>query len=196
MILSLSLYVGFCTYMLTGKKYQYAWFVSGFVCLVIGVNAGTTAEQAFQIAVERTQETGVGILVYSLISVFLWPRSSRGALYEASSTLSTTQRQLYRTYRGLMVGQGTAEESRPLRLQEGQLLSQVGQLLIAAEADSSEVREVRQQWHRFRDQSTALMEVMERWRQSFVEIQRLNLTKLMLNLDSLCSEIDLRFHQI
>jgi len=195
MILGLSLYVGFCTYMLTGKKYQYAWYVSGFVCLVIGVNAGTNAEQAFQIAVERTQETGVGILVYSLISVFFWPRSSRDALYEASRTLSATQRQLYLTYRGLMVGQGTAEEFRPLRLQEGQLLNQVGQLLMAAAADSSEVREVRRQWHRFRDQSTALMEVMERWRQSFVEIQRLNLTKLMLNLDSLCSEIDLRFHQ-
>ena len=35
-----------------------------------------------------------------------------------------------------MVGQGTAEESRPLRLQEGQLLNQVGQLLITAETDS------------------------------------------------------------
>ena len=86
MIPGLSLYVGICTYMLTGKKYQYAWFVSGFVCLVIGVNAGTTAEQAFQIAVERTQETGMGILVYSLISVFLWPRSKRGqALYDDQS---------------------------------------------------------------------------------------------------------------
>jgi uncharacterized membrane protein YccC len=95
-----------------------------------------------------------------------------------------------------MADKGTAEESRPLRLQQGQLLNQVGQLLIAAEADSSEVREVRQQWHRFRHQSTALMEVLERWRQSFAEIQELKLTKLMPNLESLGSEIDLRFHQV
>jgi len=196
MILSLSLYVGFCTYMLTGKKYQYAWFVSGFVCLVIGVNAGTTAEQAFQIAVERTQETGMGILVYSLISVFLWPQRSVGAFNNASRKLFATQTQLYRAYLGLMADKGTAEESRPLRLQEGQLLSQVGQLLIAAAADSYEVWEVRQQWHRFRNQSTALMEALERWRQSFAEIQELNLTKLLPKLESLGSEIDLRFHQI
>ena len=196
MILSLSLYVGFCTYMLTGKKYQYAWFVSAFVCLVIGVNAGTTAEPAFHIAVERTQETGVGILVYSLISVFLWPRSSRAALYEASRKLLANQSQLYRTYRGLMLGQSTAEESRPLRLQEAQLLSLVGQLLIAAGTDSYEVREVRQQWHSFRDHSTALMEALERWRRSFPEIRELKLTNLMPDLESLCSEIELRFQQI
>ncbi|MGD8372534.1 MAG: FUSC family protein [Syntrophobacterales bacterium] len=196
MIFSLSLYVGFCTYMLTGKKYQYAWFVSGFVCLVVAVNAGTTAEQAFQIAVERIQETGMGILVYSLISVFLWPRSSQGAFYEASRKLLETQKQLYRAYLGLMADKRAAGESQPLRLREAQLLSQVGQLLMAAETDSYEVWEVRQQWHRFFGQSKALMEVLERWRQSFAEIQRLNLTKLMPNLESVGSEIDLRFQQI
>jgi uncharacterized membrane protein YccC len=196
MILSLSLYVGFCTYMLTGKKYQYAWLVSGFVCLVIGVNAGTTAEQAFQIAVERTQETGMGILAYSLVSLFLWPQSSAGEFNDASRKLLATQARLYRVYLDLMADNRTAKESQPLRLQEFQLLSRVGQLLIAAETDSSEVREVRQQWHRFRDQSTALMEALERWRRSFPEIHRLNLTKLMPNLESLGSEIDLRFHQI
>ncbi|MGD8994190.1 MAG: FUSC family protein [Syntrophobacterales bacterium] len=196
MMLGLSLYVGFCTYMLTGKKYQYAWFVSGFVCLVIGVNAGTSAEQAFQIAVERTQETGMGILVYSLISIFLWPQRSVGAFNNATRKLLATQAQLYRVYLGLITGKGTAEQSQPLRLQQGQLLSQVGQLLIAAEADTYEVWEVRHQWHRFHGQSTVLMEVLERWRQSFAEIQKLNLTRLMPNLESLGSEIDLRFRQI
>jgi uncharacterized membrane protein YccC len=123
MVLSLSLYIGFCTYMLTGKKYQYAWFVSGFVCLVIGVNAGNTAEQAFQIAVERTQETGMGILVYSFVSAFLWPQTSVGAFNNASRKLFATQMQLYRAYLGLMADRGTAEKSQQLRLQEAQLLS-------------------------------------------------------------------------
>ena len=117
MIFSLSLYVGFCTYMLTGKKYQYAWFVSGFVCLVIGVNAGNTAEQAFQIAVERIQETGVGILVYMFVSVFLWPQRSVGAFNNASRKLFATQAQLYRAYLGLMADKGTAEELAESRLE-------------------------------------------------------------------------------
>jgi uncharacterized membrane protein YccC len=196
MVLSLSLYIGFCTYMLTGKKYQYAWFVSGFVCLVIGVNAGNTAEQAFQIAVERTQETGMGILVYSFVSAFLWPQTSVGAFNNTSRKLFATQMQLYRAYLGLMADRGTAGKSQQLRLQEAQLLSQVGQLLIAAEADSYEVWEVRHLWRRFLGQSRALTEVLEGWRQSFAEIQELNLTKLMPNWETLSSEIDLRFRQI
>jgi uncharacterized membrane protein YccC len=40
------------------------------------------------------------------------------------------------------------------------------------------------------------MEVLERWRQSFAEIQELKLKRIMPNLESLSSEIDLRFQQI
>ena len=75
-LIVVSLYVGFCTYMMTGKKHQYFWYASGFVCVVIAVDASDSLT-AFQIAIERAQETGTGILVYSLISSLLWPRSSR-----------------------------------------------------------------------------------------------------------------------
>ena len=193
----LSLYVGFCTYMLTGKNQSYFWFLAAFTCLIIvGVSSPPESQSAFQVAVLRTQETALGALVYTLIAVFLWPRSSVGMFSDASRKLWATQAQLFRTYLELMSGKGTAEDSRPLRLQEIQQLPMVGQLLNAAEIDSYEVWEVRHQWRQFSDQSMSLMETLERWRQSFAEIQSLNLTKLMPNLESLGSEIDLRFHQI
>jgi hypothetical protein len=47
-------------------------------------------------------------------------------------------------------------------MQEIQLSAQAGLLLGAAETDSYEVWEVRHQWRRFHQQSTALMESMER----------------------------------
>jgi hypothetical protein len=144
----------------------------------------------------RTQETALGALVYTLIAVFLWPRSSVGMFSDASRKLWATQAQLFRTYRELMSGKGTAEDSRPLRLQEIQQLALVGQLLNAAETDSYAVWEVRHQWRQFCDQSTALMETLEHWRQSFAEIQSLNLHKLLPNLDTVCSELDRRFEQI
>jgi len=192
---AVSLYVGLCAYMMTGKKRQYFWYASGFICVVIAVDSSNSLT-AFQIAVERAQETGTGILVYSLVSALLWPQGSRGALEEASRKLWATQGLLYRTYRSLMSGKGTAEDSKQLRLQEVQLLTQVGQLLNAAETDSYEVWEVRHQWRHFHQQSTALMESLERWRQSFAEIRPLNLTKLLPDLEAGCSELDLRFEQI
>ena len=139
MLICLSLYLGVCVYMLTGRKDQYFWFVGGFVALVIMVNSGTTSLEAFSIAMTRTQETAMGILVYTLIAVFLWPRSSRGTLYEVSAKLFATQTRLFRSYRDIMVGQGTTEDHRLLRLQEAELLPRFGKMLEAAESDSYDV---------------------------------------------------------
>jgi uncharacterized membrane protein YccC len=190
-----SLYVGFCAYLMTGTKRQYFWYASGFISVVIASDASNSLT-AFQISVERAQETGTGVLVYSLISALLWPRSSRGALEDASRRLFAVQSQLYRAYRGLMRGEGRPEDSRPQRMEELPLLKQVEQLLSAAETDSYEVWEVRRQWRRFHTQSTAVMETLGHWRTSLPEIQPLDLPTLLPNLDALYSELDRRFAQV
>ena len=189
----LSVYIGVCTYMIAGNKRQYFWYCCAFVCLVICVHAAGDPTNAFDVAVLRAQQTGMGILVYTLVSVFLWPTSTRGMLDETTRKLFTTQATIYRTYRALLSGHGTAEDSRPLMMQEVQLLSQRAQALNAAETDSYEVREVRHQWRRFHRQSTALMETLEQWRESFSEIQPLDLTKLLPNIEAVLLELDDRF---
>lgn len=191
----LSLYIGFCAYMMTGRKHQYFWYASGFICVAIAVNAANSLT-AFQIVVERTQETGTGILVYSLVSALLWPRSSRDAFEGASRRLFAVQSQLYRAYRALMGGKGRPEDTRPQTIEELRLLKQVEVLLPAAEADSYEVWEVRHQWRHFHQQSTELMEALGHWRMSLPEIEPLDMTRLLPDLDALHAELDLRFAQI
>ena len=90
-MVTVSLYVGFCTYMLTGKKLVYFWFVSAFVCMLITIAGGANSQNAFYTALMRAQETGLGILVYSLVSVFLWPHPRR-----CSEALATTNPLLVR----------------------------------------------------------------------------------------------------
>jgi len=192
----LSVYLGFCMYMVTGNKRTYFWWCCAFVCLVICTHAASEANDAFDVAVLRVQQTGMGILVYTLVTVFLWPSNTRGALDEATRKLVTTQARIYRTYRALLNGQGTAEESRPLRLQEVQLLNQHEQTLLAAKTDSYEVWELRHRWRYFHRQSIALMEALEQWRESFAEIQPLDRSVLLPNLETVCTELDLRFAAI
>jgi uncharacterized membrane protein YccC len=189
----LSLYLAVCVYMLTGRKNQYFWFVGAFVALVIVVNSGGTSEGIFSIAMTRAQETGMGIFVYMLVSVFLWPRSSLGQLKQTSRELFSIQGRLYRTYRELMVAQSTVEEVQPLRMQQATLLPKVGQTLEAAESDSYEVSAFRDQWRYFYHLSKNLGEVLEHWRQSFPEIQSLDLPRLLPNLELFLSELGLRF---
>jgi hypothetical protein len=182
--------------MIAGNKRQYFWSCCAFVCLVICDHAAGDLTNAFSIAVLRVQQTGMGILVYTLVSMFLWPTSSRSTLHEATRKLVTTQATIYRTYRALLSGNGKAEESRPLRMQEIQLLGQWRQTRNAAETDSYEVWEVRHQWRQFQCLSTALMEALEQWRESFSEVRSLDLKKLLPNLETVLSELDGRFTEI
>jgi uncharacterized membrane protein YccC len=191
-----SMYVGFCTYMLTGKKLVYFWFVSAFVCMLIAIAGGADSQNAFYTALTRAQETGLGILIYSLVSVLLWPQRSAIQLNDVSRKLFNTQLQLYRDYRSLMTRESADEEYRALRLQEIQLLSQFGQTLDGAQTDTYEVWEVRHQWQRCHDLAMVLMETLERWRESFAAIREINLSKLLPNLESVCLEIDRRLEQI
>jgi uncharacterized membrane protein YccC len=191
-----SLYVGFCTYMLTGKKLVYFWFVSAFVCMLIAIQGGTDSQNAFYTALTRAQETGLGILVYSLVSIFLWPQNSATQLNDVSRKLVTTQMQLYRAYCGLMTAESAGKDYRGLRLQHIQLLTQFGQILNGAQTDTYEVWEVRHQWQHFKEHATDLMETLERWRESLAGIQELNLAGLLPNLKPVCLEIDQRLAQI
>ena len=59
-----------------------------------------------------------------------------------------------------------------------------------------EVWEVRHQWQQFKDQTTVLMETLERWRETFAGIRELNLAGLLPNLKPVCLEIDQRMAQI
>ena len=197
MIASLSLFVGFCVYMLAGDRYSYFWFVSAFTTLVIIIDV-TPADslQAFRITVARVEETGMGILVYSLISAFLWPQDSRGDLEAAGRDLAATQGELFRSYRGLMADRGKAEESRPLRLREVQLATRLGQALDAAESDSYAVWELRRQWRRFRQSSNDVMETLEHWRETFPELQDVELKRPLPNLEPFCDELEARFVEI
>ncbi len=76
-LIVVSLYLGFCTYMLTGKKLVYFWFVSAFVCMLIAIQGGADSQNAFYTALVRAQETGLGILVYSLISISCGRKSAQ-----------------------------------------------------------------------------------------------------------------------
>jgi uncharacterized membrane protein YccC len=195
-ILSVSLWVGICTYMMGGPKHQYFWNVGGFVCVIIAMDAGPNSVNAFDLAMLRAQETGLGILVYTLVSVMLWPSSSRPEFYDATAKLAATQHRLYRAYLGLMNRQEMADEALSARAQESQEQAAFGQLLDAAVSESYEVWELRRQWRRYRSQVADLTQTMERWRESITEVQALDLERLLPNLAAFGAELDGRFAQI
>ena len=195
-ILLLSAYAGFCCYMMSGSKRAYFWQVCCFVCVVICMDAGPDSVNAFQTAILRAQETGLGILVYTLVAIFLWPSRSGTAFTSATTDLAATQHQFYRACLGLASGQGSAEDAQRLSAQEVEQKTRFDQLLDAAETDSNEVWELRRPWRRYQQLAAELMHALERWRESFAEVQALDLQHLLPGFDAFGAELDRRLAQI
>jgi uncharacterized membrane protein YccC len=195
-MIALSVYVGFFTYMMMGKKNPYFYQVCAFVCVIICFDGAGDPVNSFQTAVTRIQETGMGILVYSLVIVFLWPLSTRDELNKVSLQLVAAQRGLFKTYRLMMTGGGPGTDFRSQSVQAVQLLTKLEPTLDAAEADSYEVWNVHHQWRRFLHESKAIMENLVRFQANFPDIEKLDLHRLLPNVEALCSELEMRFELI
>ena len=196
LLLCLSVHVGICTYMLTGKRYQYAWFVAAFVCLIIAASSRSDPGLTFQVGMARLQETALGVLVYSLISAFLWKKSSAGQLNKTARELIAIQAQLFRIYRSYLNGEGNNRDSRKLRMQFAALARQFAQILIGAELDSHEVREVRHQWRRFQTLLSSFTEAIESGRQSRTESRQMGIATILPGWDTLANEVNKRMTEV
>ena len=195
-IFALSIYVGFCTYMMGIAKHQYFWYVCGYVSFIVALEGGPNSAHAFDIAILRVQENGLGIIVYSVVAALLWRNSSVDKFNAIVVQLHSTQHQLYRSYFSLMNGQGKPAKAKKLMAQEVKQQTQFKVLLLAAETDSYEIGGIQRQWRLYQSQICELNTIMERWYDSFVTIPELKLQRLILNLTEFDNELEQRFVQI
>lgn len=195
-ILFFSLWIALCTYMMEGAKDQYFWHVAGFACGIICMDGGANSENAFQIAMLRAQQTGLGILVYGLVSALLWPNNSGKDFAASVNQLVSTQRQLYQAVLGLMLEGGDNTKAEALQTQLIQQKIRFGQLLDTAEADTFKVWESRQQWQIFQLQIEKLTSSTVRWLDGIAGGESLDYGHLMPGLESFSVEIDQRIGMI
>jgi hypothetical protein len=195
-ILFLSLWVALCTYMMEGAKNQYFWNVAGFVCAIICMDGGANSVNAFQIAMVRAQQTGLGILVYGLVAALIWPNDSGKAFTGSVSDLVSTQRQLYQAMLSSMLAGDNTTKAESLQAQLIQQKTRFGQLLDAAESDTFKVWELRQQWRVFQHQVEKLAVSTARWLDGIVEDNSLDYGHLLPGLKLFGKEIDQRMSMI
>ncbi|MCK5355749.1 MAG: FUSC family protein [Methyloprofundus sp.] len=189
----LSLYVGGCTYMMSAAKYQYFWFSAGYVCIIVALEAGPNPVRAFDLAILRIQETALGVLVYSVITALLWRSNSLKKFKAVCKQLHTSQHQLYRHYFKLMQGDGDLTAARNLMAQAIQQQTQFQVLLLAAQTDSYEMGEFKQQWQDYQNQLGTLSIVLERWHDGFVSAKNVEIAEIIPKLNVFGREMEQRF---
>ncbi|WP_066961654.1 FUSC family protein [Microbulbifer sp. Q7] len=159
---ALSLWIGGCTYMMLGSPRAYFWQVCGFVSVIICVGAATSSSGAFATAVLRAQQTGLGVLVYSLVAMLVWPRHSDGQFLAAIAELHDKQLALYRHTVGGLTGSVDVAKTTALLGELTGIHQRVSGLLEASVADSYEIWERRCYWQRYVARGKAVTECLER----------------------------------
>jgi len=194
-LISFTPYLAVVSYMVTGKNGQYFWFVAGFVSMMITTAGVSSSEHAFEFAAFRTLETLVGILIWTLISVFIWPRTNRATLTDVSRKLLATQRELLSGYGDRLAGHGTDETLQPALSRQAKLVAQLGQTIGAAASESYEVREVRTLWERLHGLSESTLETLARLLPGLEESRQIAIGRALPELGALFSEMSSRLEE-
>jgi uncharacterized membrane protein YccC len=85
MLAFLSCYLLIVAYFMQGSRHIYAWFVAGFLVPLIWSTTYGKVDSAFHYATFRYLETSAGILIYTTISVLLWPRHAGDKFFKTGT---------------------------------------------------------------------------------------------------------------
>ena len=190
-------WIFFTTYMmLVDKQRGYFWNVAGFVSLIILVTGPSSSEGLFMHAVFRTAETCMGIVVYMLVTVFLWPRTNLGAIKKTGGMLAATQATLVQAGREIMTDGRTGAGPSELLGQEIQLLARFAQVLQAEGSESYAIHEMRHQWDRLHGLFAAVMESLDRWKIGLDDLAGIDVKAVLPDLPAYFDELGLCFVEI
>ncbi len=188
-----ALWLFFCAYrMLADKKISYFWFVAGYVCLVITA-AGPSPVGGYYIALYRTLETILGIVVYTTVAVFIWPLSNEGAIKKALSTLLNTQSGLLQGAEDMLSSTLKIDQLIELRRQQVVQLEQFSKSLSAEGAENYQVKENEALWNELENLSGRMLKSMESLFAGIEDLSEFNLEGERPGVDRFFEELNQRF---
>ena len=181
--------------MLADKSRSYFWFCVSYVCLVI-LSVGSSSVGAFAIAMYRTLETALGIIVYTLIAVFVWPKSNIGMIKKTSIAVVQSQMDLFQyAYQEMM---GTIDKTNLFQLREVEMkqLTALNQALKDEASENYEIAEVRGLWDEFLMRNQHLQKTKNRLFAAIDDLKHLEIKPNISNLEPFFQEINARFSEV
>jgi hypothetical protein len=195
-LIGMSIFTGFCTYMMFGTSRGYFWQIAGVSVPLLALAGGSNPLNDFETVLLRGEETALGLVSYSLVWLLIWPTSTREAFEDAVRRLVAACRQLTARYLAPTMGETPDAGAEALRRQGTQGLARLGALLDGAEIDSYDVWETRHAWRGLIHRLSQLTSASERWRQSLAEVRALDLRQLLPQLPEFAAVLDHRFAEI
>lgn len=192
MMLAVAVYLVFVGYFLQTTRQGDTWFNAGFLAVAVWSSSYMKVDTAFHFATNRFLETAAGVLLFTLVSALLWPRTSRAALQQQGQTLWETMQKLYGLYRQQLIDGTVHAETAELRTKLAGDYQQMLTTLEAAYFDTPQVREKKHNWEILRINLRAFGNTNELWRESINDCHKLNLYGLLPGLEAALDTLDKR----
>ncbi len=193
-IFLVSLWMMFATYMMIrDEKRSYMWNVAGFASLYIFVTNFTTSLDIFQSVVARSLDTSLGIIMYTLVTVFIWPETNVNRLKKISVGLTSIQAKIFSLIGSAKYLEDEKASLRALINQEIQSIDALKQAFFAKGSETYEVQEAAAHWKKFHLLCIQLSQSYNRLNNSFLGLQKINISELMPKIDGYKQQINKHF---
>ena len=183
-LLAVAVYLVVIGYFIQTARQGDIWFNAGFMPVAIWTSSYMQVESAFHIANARFLETAAGVLIFSLVSALLWPRTSGQPLARQGQALWEGFSRLFSEYRRQLAEASPSNEAAKLRAGLAGDYQQMLTTLAAAYSDTPVVRARKQAWELLRTDLRLFGNALELWRESIDDCRQLDLHTLMPGLDT------------
>jgi uncharacterized membrane protein YccC len=195
MLLAVAVYLVVVGYFLQTTRQGDTWFNAGFLAVAVWSSSYMKVDTAFHFATNRFLETAAGVLLFTLVSALLWPRTSRAALQQQGQTLWEVMQKLYGLYRRQLKNGKVPTEAAELRTKLAGDYQQMLTTLEAAYFDTPQVRAKKRSWEVLRINLRAFGNAYELWRESINDCRQLDLYTLLPELEGALDTLDKRLER-
>lgn len=191
-----SAYLVVVGYFMQTSRYQYAWFVAGFLPTLVWATTYGTINNAFHYAVFRYLETSAGVVIYTLVSMIFWPRGAGEELDRQGSNLWHDVHELFHLYRQEVNGEHASADAVALRTKIAGALSKFAPTIQASFADTPSVHAQQRTWEALAHHSRLFCDTLELWHQSISDCRQLDVDGFAPTAREAVDMIDRRFARL
>jgi len=195
-MLAFAAYLAVVGYFMQTSRYSYAWYVAGFVPLVVWGDNYPNFDAAFYFGTFRYLETTAGVVIYTVVDMVFWPRHAGNQLNQQGSDLWAEVRELFGDYRRQLEQGRRPGGASERRSKVAGTLSRTLSTLQDAYGDTPAVRQQRRVWEVWRVNARAFVDAMELWGESLDDCCELDLDSLLPHLALGLEALDQRLERI
>lgn len=166
---SFAFYLFIIGYMMQRSRYQYAWYVAGFVPLIVWAVTYNHIDSAFEYGFFRYLETTTGVVIYTVVCAVLWPKKQTSKIYARAEKIAKAQLEILE--KSAKKSQNLTIEARHLRaisFLPGKLF-ELEELIKEAFADTIEIASQKKIWKSFLSTNRELTYHLLLWEQMITD---------------------------